>query len=267
MARHAQAQDQIRRLLLTVALAVLLLTLLAKRQPGSANRELQRSALVNRTGSTGSSYKVKFELSHLDGQPGDDHKGSFVVEVHDEWSPLGAARFKEMVDSDFFKGVRFFRVINGFMAQFGIHGEPSVAAEWKQKTLQDDPVVESNARGFVSFATSGLNSRTTQMFINFGNNVNLDSMGFSPFARVVAGPGMDAVDRIFQVGEKPNQGEIESKGNAYLTKHFPQLTEITSAKLMQPDVPPLPPLPLPSGDVSSPSHTASHLLTSNLTPS
>jgi hypothetical protein len=103
--------------------------------------------LLCAVGTATASYNVKFEVSNLDGQPGDDHKGSFVMEVHDEWSPLGAARFKEMVTTEFFKGIRFFRVINGFMAQFGIHGKPSVAAEWKQKTLTDDPVVESNARG------------------------------------------------------------------------------------------------------------------------
>jgi len=175
-------------------------------------------------------YNVKFDVSNLDGQPGEDHKGAFVMEVHDEWSPLGAARFKEMVEGDFFKGIRFFRVIPGFMAQFGIHGKPSVAAEWKAKQIQDDPVIESNERGHVSFATSGPNSRTTQMFINFGNNANLDGMGFSPFAKVVQ--GMDVVDRIFNIGEKPNQGEIQEKGNAYLKKSFPQLTYLTGAAVV-----------------------------------
>ena len=169
-------------------------------------------------------------MSNLDGKPGDDHKGTFVMEVHPDWAPLGAARFSEMVDDDFFTAVRFFRVIDGFMAQFGIHGEPSVAAKWRKKKLNDDPVKESNQRGFVSFATSGPNSRTTPMFINFGDNANLDGMGFSPFAQVVE--GMDVVDRIFKIGERPNQDEIQSKGNGYLTKQFPQLTYITKTELV-----------------------------------
>merc|ERR1711939_1133595 len=126
------------------------------------------------------------------------------MEVHPEWSPLGAARFKELIDSNFFKAARFFRVIDGFMAQFGIHANPKIAAEWKTRTMQDDPVKESNKRGYISFATSGKNSRTTQMFINFRDNSNLDGMGFSPFAKVVK--GMDVVDRIYKIGERPNQG-------------------------------------------------------------
>merc|ERR1719506_186157 len=93
--------------------------------------------------------------------------GKFVLEVHPDWAPLGAARFQEMIEADFFKGARFFRVIEGFMAQFGIHANPKIAAEWKSKTLEDDPVKEKNTRGMVSFATSGKDSRTTQMFINF----------------------------------------------------------------------------------------------------
>jgi hypothetical protein len=105
--------------------------------------------------------RVKFDVTSLDGKKGET--GSFIMEAHSEWAPLGFARFKEMVEADFFNGVRFFRVIEGFMAQFGIHGKPAIAAEWKSKTLKDDPVVESNKRSYVSFATSGKDSRTTQM--------------------------------------------------------------------------------------------------------
>eukprot|EP00927_Polykrikos_kofoidii_P030561 TRINITY_DN2628_c1_g1_i1.p1 TRINITY_DN2628_c1_g1~~TRINITY_DN2628_c1_g1_i1.p1 ORF type:complete len:205 (+),score=30.52 TRINITY_DN2628_c1_g1_i1:76-690(+) len=176
------------------------------------------------------SFHVRFMVSNLDGQPGSEHEGSFVMEIHEEWAPLGAERFKEMIESDFFTDVRFFRVIEGFMAQFGISGDPSVSAQWRQKKLQDDPVIKSNERGYVSFATSGPNSRTTQMFINFGDNSRLDGMGFSPFAEVVS--GMDVVDRIYKIGEKPNQGKIQSQGNAYLKKYFPQLTYITRAALV-----------------------------------
>merc|ERR1719197_591670 len=113
------------------------------------------------------------------------------------------------------------------MAQFGIHGKPSKAAEWRTKTLTDDPVIESNKRGYISFATSGPNSRTTQMFINFADNANLDGMGFSPFAEVTS--GMDVVDKINQeYGEAPDQGRIQAEGNGYLSKDFPDLSFVKS---------------------------------------
>ena len=173
-------------------------------------------------------YRVKFNVANLDGKRGE--KGHFVMEIHPEWAPKGGARMKEMLDSEFFTGIRFFRVISGFMAQFGIHGKPDVASAWRNKKITDDPVVESNTRGMVSFATSGPNSRTTQMFINYGNNARLDGMGFSPFALVTE--GMDVVDRIFKIGEKPSQGRIQSEGNKYLKKEFPQLTYIESAEVL-----------------------------------
>eukprot|EP01006_Ploeotia_vitrea_P012639 TRINITY_DN33434_c0_g1_i1.p2 TRINITY_DN33434_c0_g1~~TRINITY_DN33434_c0_g1_i1.p2 ORF type:complete len:223 (+),score=47.27 TRINITY_DN33434_c0_g1_i1:23-691(+) len=178
-------------------------------------------------------WKVKFNV-----QLGKGKKGSFVVEVHPEWAPLGAARFKELIDADFFKGVRFFRVIEGFMAQFGIHGKPSIAAEWRDNKLVDDPVVESNARGYISFATSGKDSRTTQMFINFSDNSNLDGMGFSPFAKVVEGMD-DCVDQVYKgygegapSGKGPEQGRIQTEGNKYLKKDFPNLSYIISTELV-----------------------------------
>jgi len=173
-------------------------------------------------------YFVKFEVDNLDGESG--KTGSFVMEVHPDWAPLGAARMKTLVDEQFFSGVRFFRVINNFMAQFGISGDPKIAAKWRNEKMVDDPVKESNTRGFVSFATSGKNSRTTQMFINFRDNSNLDGMGFSPFAKVVK--GMDVVDRIYKIGERPNQGQIQMEGNAYLNKDFPELTYIKSAAIV-----------------------------------
>jgi hypothetical protein len=105
------------------------------------------------------SFNVKFELAHLD----DSSNGQIELEVHPEWAPLGAARFKEMVETGFFKDTAFFRVMEGFMAQFGIHGDPSQSSVWRNKVMQDDPVVESNKPGYVSFATSGPNSRTTQV--------------------------------------------------------------------------------------------------------
>ena len=156
-------------------------------------------------------------------------KDSFIVEVHPEWAPLGAARFQELVAADFFPGVRFFRTIKGFMSQFGISGKPEVSKAWKDKKINDDPSVgESNQRGYLSFATSGKDSRTTQIFINLVDNKNLDSMGFTPFARVV-GEGMSVVDQLYAGygeggngdgldGRGPSQGRLQEEGNRYLKK-------------------------------------------------
>ena len=179
-----------------------------------------------------SSYDVTFEVTLAPGE-----KASFDVTVHPEWAPLGAARFKELLDSDFFGGARFFRVISGFMAQFGIHAKPAIAGEWRDKKIVDDPVKESNKRGMISFATSGKDSRTTQMFINFGDNANLDGMGFAPFA-VVKGDGMKIVDRLYSgygegapSGAGPEQGRIQGEGNKYLKKAFPKLSYINAVRL------------------------------------
>lgn len=171
---------------------------------------------------------VRLTLSNLDGVAG--MRGDVDIEVHADWAPIGAERFMDLVAANFFVGVRFFRVIPQFMAQFGIHGDPVVSSRWSDKKLQDDPVVESNARGYLSFATSGKNTRTTQLFINFVDNKRLDSMGFSPFAKVVQ--GMDVVDRIYKIGERPSQAHIQSDGNAYLYKNFPQLTYIESLRVL-----------------------------------
>jgi peptidyl-prolyl cis-trans isomerase A (cyclophilin A) len=178
--------------------------------------------------------RVKFEV-----QLKPKSTGTFVVEVHPSWAPLGAARFLELVDDhgdDFWKGIRLFRVIEGFMAQFGIPGKPEQAAEWAKNSILDDPVIESNQRGYLSFATSGKDSRTTQMFINLVDNSQLDGMGFSPFA-VVAEDGMTIVDQIYSgygegapSGKGPEQGRIQTEGNKYLKKQFPNLSYVKSVK-------------------------------------
>jgi peptidyl-prolyl cis-trans isomerase A (cyclophilin A) len=158
-----------------------------------------------------------------------------VIEVHRDWSPNGADRFYNLVKSGFFDDVRFFRVIPGFMVQFGMHGDPAVHAAWSRARIQDDPVKQSNKRGYITFAKPGApNARTTQVFINFADNANLDSQGFAPFGQVIS--GMTVVDKInAKYGAAPgnDQGNIASGGNAYLDKTYPGLTYIKTATIVQ----------------------------------
>jgi len=166
----------------------------------------------------------------------DTSKGLIVITVHRDWAPNGADRFYNLVKNGFYDDVRFFRVIDGFMAQFGIHGNPAVAAAWRPAQIKDDPVKQSNKRGFVVFATAGPNTRTTQLFINFGDNAGLDKQGFSPFGEVTK--GMDVVDKIYNGygegaprGKGPDQGRLQAEGNAYLAKDFPKLDYIKTATI------------------------------------
>jgi peptidyl-prolyl cis-trans isomerase A (cyclophilin A) len=167
----------------------------------------------------------------------DTTKGKFVIEVKRSLSPNGADRFYNLVRSGYFKDVAFFRVVPGFMCQFGIHGDPAVSAKWRAANIPDDAVKGSNTRGTITFATAGPGTRTTQLFINFADNKNLDGMGFSPFGKVVE--GMDVVDKIngeygdgAPWGSGPDQGRIQSEGNAYLKKDFPNLDYIHSATVI-----------------------------------
>jgi peptidyl-prolyl cis-trans isomerase A (cyclophilin A) len=166
----------------------------------------------------------------------DTSKGLFVVTVHRDWAPNGADRFYNLVKNGFYDDVRFFRVIDGFMAQFGIHGIPAVASAWNNANIKDDPVKQTNKRGLVTFATRGPNTRTTQLFINFGDNAGLDKQGFSPFGEVTK--GMDVVDKIYNGygegaprGKGPDQGRLQAEGNAYLAKDFPKLDYIKTATI------------------------------------
>jgi peptidyl-prolyl cis-trans isomerase A (cyclophilin A) len=170
----------------------------------------------------------------------DTTAGTFVVQVTRAWAPKGADRFYNLVKHGYYDGGRFFRVVPNFMVQFGIHGDPRIQAPWREANIQDDPVVQSNKRGFVTFAKSGLpNSRTTQIFINYRDNSRLDRDGFAPFGQVVS--GMDVVDKINgQYGEQPEQPRIQMEGNAYLAKAFPKLDYVKSAKLSKPAPPPPP---------------------------
>ena len=176
------------------------------------------------------SFDVEFRLARIGGGS-NVNKGRFVVRFHPKWAPLGVARVLELVESDFFKDVRFFRVLPNFMAQFGISGDPATAAHWHRKVIQDDPVSQTNKKGYVTFATSGKNSRTTQLFINFKHNQFLDGQGFSPVGEVVE--GFSDVERInAEYRELPKQAVIQTKGNEYLQSKFPRLTFITSVRIL-----------------------------------
>lgn len=164
-------------------------------------------------------------------------QGDFVVEVTRAWAPLGADRFYNLVKYHFFDAATFFRVISGFMAQFGISGRPEVNRVWERATIKDDPVTQSNTRGMITFATGGPNTRTTQVFINYGDNSNLNSMGFAPFGKVIE--GMEIVDKLYSgygdgapEGKGPNQGRIQNEGKAYLEKDFPKLDTIKTAVIV-----------------------------------
>jgi peptidyl-prolyl cis-trans isomerase A (cyclophilin A) len=166
-------------------------------------------------------------------------KGDFVVEVTRAWSPRGADRFYNLVKYHFFDGTAFFRVLPGFVVQFGISTRPDVSRVWEPARIPDDPVTQSNTRGMLTFATGGPNTRTTQVFINLADNTNLDSMGFSPFGKVVS--GMDVVEKFYSEygegapsGNGPDQGRMQQEGKAYLDKSFPLLDTIKTAVIVPP---------------------------------
>ena len=161
-------------------------------------------------------------------------KGKFTIEVTRSLAPIGADRFYNLVRSGYFSDIAFFRVLPGFMCQFGIHGDPSVSANWRDANITDDVVKGSNTRGTITFATAGPNTRTTQLFINFADNPNLDGQGFAPFGKVVS--GMEVVDKInSEYGETPDQGRIQAEGNVYLKKDYPHLDYIKSATILPAD--------------------------------
>jgi peptidyl-prolyl cis-trans isomerase A (cyclophilin A) len=148
-------------------------------------------------------------------------------------APLGADRFYNLVKYGFYNGNAFFRVVPGFVVQFGLGPIPAVNAAWENAKITDDPVQGSNARGTLCFATSGPNTRTTQLFINLGDNARLDGMGFATFGRIV--DGMDVVDKInSSYGERPDQGRITKEGAAYLKANFPDMDLITKAIIDSP---------------------------------
>jgi len=173
-------------------------------------------------------FKVRFSTS----------AGDVVVRVVPDWAPLGAARFRTLVETNFYDGARFSRVLPGFVAQVGISGDPKVTKIWDGTEIKDDPVRQSNTRGRVTFATGGPNTRTTQIFFNYSDkNARLDSKGFSPFGEVVE--GMDVLERLHSgygegapQGKGPDQERIEKEGNVYLERDFPKLDTIRTARIV-----------------------------------
>jgi peptidyl-prolyl cis-trans isomerase A (cyclophilin A) len=174
-------------------------------------------------------FKARFETS----------KGNFVVEVHRDWAPVGADRFYYLVKNGFYDDTRFFRAIEGFMVQFGMSGDPKLSSVWRTQYMYDDSVKQSNKRGFITYAKGGANTRTTQVFINYGDNSrSLDPQGFAPFGQVVE--GMDVVDQLYQGygdgaprGQGPNQTTIHNQGNAYLDRDFPLLDKTIKATIVE----------------------------------
>ena len=159
-------------------------------------------------------------------------KGPFVVEVHRDWAPNGADRFYELVNNHFYDEARFFRVVPNFVVQWGIQADPAVQLNWRTKTIPDDPVAQTNRRGTITFATSGPNSRTTQLFINLADNPRLDALGFAPFGQVIS--GMSVVEGLYSgYGQTPDQNQIQMQGNAYLQSQFPKLDYIQTARISQ----------------------------------
>jgi peptidyl-prolyl cis-trans isomerase A (cyclophilin A) len=216
----SSCQQQLsRRDILEASVTTVATTFIAARQPALAEDSKVVELTVNNL-SDGSSGKVQIQLKP-------------------DWAPRGVARFEELTEQNFWKDCRIFRVLPGFVAQFGINGDPSVQSKWRSANIPDDPVKVSNERGTVVFATAGPNTRTTQIFINTRDQGNafLNKQGFSPIGQVIQ--GMDVVDKFYAgygegapSGKGPNQGLIQAKGNAYLEESYPKLSYIADAKFM-----------------------------------
>lgn len=158
-------------------------------------------------------------------------KGDVLVLVHRDWAPLGADHFYELTKMGFYDGDYFFRAVPGFIVQWGINGDPKVNKDWSEISIRDDPPRVSNKVGTVVFASAGPNSRTTQLFINLGDNsASLDPQGFTPFGEVIQ--GMENVMHFdMEYGEQPQQAAIADIGNPYLEEHFPRLDYIKTARV------------------------------------
>ncbi|NKB90336.1 MAG: peptidylprolyl isomerase [Acidobacteria bacterium] len=173
------------------------------------------------------SYRVAFDTT----------KGRFVVEVHRDWAPLGADRFYNLVSTGYYNGNKFFRVVDGFVVQFGMNGDPAINEAWDMASIADDPQGEMNTRGRLTFAHGGPNTRTTQLFINLGDNLNLDNMGFPPFGEIIE--GMDVVQSLYSeygdgppYGTGPDQTFIGEEGDAYFDRQYPLLDHVETAAVI-----------------------------------
>jgi peptidyl-prolyl cis-trans isomerase A (cyclophilin A) len=188
------------------------------------DRALLRPALLK--AKAPDTYQVKFVTT----------RGEFTLTVTRAWAPLGADRFYNLVRHHFYDNGSFFRVVPDFVVQFGLSAYPPVSAAWKDTNIKDDSVTQSNKKGYITFATAGPNTRTTQVFINLKDNLRLDSMGFAPFG-VVEGDGMNVVETMYgQYGDNagPDQDQIQKQGKPYLDKGWPKLDSIKSATLVAP---------------------------------
>ena len=190
----------------------------------------------NDSGLFGPGRKIKFTVANLQGK-GADHVGEFTLQTYPDWAPIGAERFEALVADSFYDGARIFRVLDNFVAQWGICEDPLKQAEWDAQPLEDDPVTVSNKRGTITFATAGPGTRTTQVFLNTVNNKRLDKMGFSPFGEVI--DGMDVVDKFYSgygegapEGQGPSQSKMEKYGGEYVDKKFPLLSYFTKVEFV-----------------------------------
>jgi peptidyl-prolyl cis-trans isomerase A (cyclophilin A) len=173
-------------------------------------------------------FRVRFETT----------KGPFVVETHRDWAPIGADRFYYLVRNGYYDGTRFFRALDGFMAQFGISGVPAIAASWKDRRMPDDSATQQNLRGRVSWANAGPGTRTTQLFINYRDNAMLDNGHYPPIGQVVE--GMSVVDSLYKgygegmpYGKGPDQDRLYAQGEKYLASEFPKLDKINKAEVVK----------------------------------
>ena len=207
--------------------ASLILVAACQPRPAAQQQEGTSAAAAAATPSAPDSFLVAVQTN----------KGRVVLQVVRDWAPRGADHFYELVNAHYYDGAKFFRVL-GFMAQFGIGGDPEMNARWSNANIPDDPVKQSNKRGYVSYAMGGPNTRSTQLFINRRDNSRLDAMGFAPLAVVIE--GMDVVDKLYPgygegapEGTGPLQDRIEHEGNKYLNRYFPLLDSVVTARVVR----------------------------------
>jgi peptidyl-prolyl cis-trans isomerase A (cyclophilin A) len=213
---------------LTAIASMMIVSVFMAAVVGSASAQVNMEKLMNPAQlneTAPDKFQVKFDTS----------KGEFTVEVTREWAPNGADRFYNLVKNGFYDNCKFFRVIEGFMVQFGISGDPKISAVLRNARIKDDPVKKSNMRGYITFAMAGPDTRTTQVFINYGDNSRLDKDNFSPFGKVTK--GMNVVESLYnKYAGKPSdaQPQIQMEGNAFLEKNFPNLDFIKAATIVPP---------------------------------